>query len=63
MVSARGDKKTPSHPSEYNTTKSIKSTKEYTSKEEELVDDEEEFEEVCWLDNSIKNLKVRMNKN
>lgn len=58
MVSARGDKKIISNNSEYNT---IKSTREYNSKEEEIIEDEE-IEDMCWLDNSIKNLNVRMNK-
>lgn len=59
MVSARGEKKV--YSSEYNTiSDQRRSTKDYTSREEELVDDEDD---MCWLDNSIKNLHVRMHKN
>ena len=59
MVSARGDKKI--NTSEYNTiSDQRKSTKAYTSREEELAEDEDD---MCWLDNSIKNLHVRMHKN
>ena len=62
-VSARGDKKNLySVGEEYNTiSEQRRSTKDYTSREEEL-GDEEEIEDIRWLDNSIKNLNVRMNK-
>ncbi len=48
--------------SDYYTTNQRKSTKDYTSHEEELVEDEEFDDDIRWLDNSIKNLHARFNK-